>query len=296
MVSFTALTLGLSAISAALAVPAEAPVQKRGDMNFVLGPDHPLALAKRNYTLARRSNTNYVQNYKTGGTVNFSSGTNSFTINWSNPQDFVCGVGWNPGSNLPITHSGSFSVSSGVASLGVYGWTTNPLIEYYVMDWNVGISPGTLKGSFTSDGATYNIYTNTRTNEPSILGTSTFQQYISVRTSGTASGTVTVQNHFSKWASMGLNLGTMNFQVISVESWQGSGSASQSVSNTGGGNTNPPTTTKAGTTPTTTPSNGGGTTGCSAMWGQCGGIGWTGPKCCSAGTCKSSNAYYSQCL
>lgn len=35
---------------------------------------------------------------------------------------------------------------------------------------------------------------------------------------------------------------------------------------------------------------------CSSLYGQCGGTGWTGPTCCSSGTCKYSNAYYSQCL
>ncbi|KAF7770356.1 CAZyme family CE5 [Agaricus bisporus var. burnettii] len=35
---------------------------------------------------------------------------------------------------------------------------------------------------------------------------------------------------------------------------------------------------------------------CSAMWGQCGGMGWTGPQCCSSGTCQAINPYYSQCL
>jgi hypothetical protein len=34
---------------------------------------------------------------------------------------------------------------------------------------------------------------------------------------------------------------------------------------------------------------------CAAMWGQCGGEGWTGPTCCQSGTCKSSNQWYSQC-
>lgn len=35
----------------------------------------------------------------------------------------------------------------------------------------------------------------------------------------------------------------------------------------------------------------------SPEWGQCGGIGWTGPTTCVAGTvCTYSNAYYSQCL
>ncbi|AEO67461.1 d6ba6dd3-247f-404f-b3bc-6f6234169548 [Thermothielavioides terrestris] len=42
----------------------------------------------------------------------------------------------------------------------------------------------------------------------------------------------------------------------------------------------------------------GGSTGgsCSALWGQCGGQGWTGPTCCSQGTCKAQNQWYSQCL
>lgn len=50
-----------------------------------------------------------------------------------------------------------------------------------------------------------------------------------------------------------------------------------------------------GATSTTTsapPTN----TGCSAMWGQCGGEGWTGPTCCASGTCTYSNDWYSQCL
>jgi len=53
------------------------------------------------------------------------------------------------------------------------------------------------------------------------------------------------------------------------------------------------TTTKPATTTTTTPSSGG---SCSALYGQCGGIGFTGPTCCSSGTCTFGNAYYSQCL
>ncbi|OAQ59936.1 acetylxylan esterase [Pochonia chlamydosporia 170] len=40
----------------------------------------------------------------------------------------------------------------------------------------------------------------------------------------------------------------------------------------------------------------GGTGTCAALWGQCGGMGWTGPTCCAQGSCKAANAYYSQCL
>jgi hypothetical protein len=35
---------------------------------------------------------------------------------------------------------------------------------------------------------------------------------------------------------------------------------------------------------------------CASLWAQCGGQGWTGPTCCSSGTCKFSNDWYSQCL
>jgi cellulase len=31
------------------------------------------------------------------------------------------------------------------------------------------------------------------------------------------------------------------------------------------------------------------------LYGQCGGIGWTGPKTCAQGTCKANGDYYSQC-
>ncbi|KAK3899158.1 acetylxylan esterase, partial [Staphylotrichum tortipilum] len=71
---------------------------------------------------------------------------------------------------------------------------------------------------------------------------------------------------------------------------------SQLSSSTGGGTTTP-TTSAGGSTPTS--GTGGGNTGggsCSAMWGQCGGLGWTGPTCCSSGTCKFQNNWYSQCL
>jgi hypothetical protein len=41
---------------------------------------------------------------------------------------------------------------------------------------------------------------------------------------------------------------------------------------------------------------GGGGGSCAPLYGQCGGTGWSGPTCCSGGTCKSSNQWYSQCL
>jgi hypothetical protein len=50
------------------------------------------------------------------------------------------------------------------------------------------------------------------------------------------------------------------------------------------------TTSKPVTTTTV-----GGSTG-APLYGQCGGQGWTGPTTCANGTCKYSNAWYSQCV
>lgn len=60
----------------------------------------------------------------------------------------------------------------------------------------------------------------------------------------------------------------------------------------GGGGQNPPATTTAATQPpTTSPTN---SPACAALYGQCGGdSSYTGPKCCSSGTCKVSNRKFS---
>ncbi|KAF9872315.1 glycosyl hydrolase family 11 [Colletotrichum karsti] len=242
MVFIRHLLLSFSAVAVCLAAPSASPsimlpphFQRRGDSNFFLGPDHPLTLARRNAALETRGmtleeRTDYVQNYKTGGTVNFTPSGDSYTLTFNTTDDFVVGIGWNPGSTDPIKHSGSFSVTKGLATLSVYGWTTDPLVEYYVIEDSAGFTQtGTQKGSLTSDGGSYDIWENVRTNAPSISGTQTFNQYISVRRGGQSSGTVTIANHFDGWKSHGMDLGTLNLQVVAVETWNGAGSAKQTV-------------------------------------------------------------------
>jgi hypothetical protein len=64
------------------------------------------------------------------------------------------------------------------------------------------------------------------------------------------------------------------------------------LQNPAGGGSNPPPATTSGGGGTPQPTNG----ACAALYGQCGGEGFTGPKCCQSGTCKASNQWYSQCV
>jgi endo-1,4-beta-xylanase len=130
-----------------------------------------------------------------------------------------------------ITYSGQYN-PNGNSYLAIYGWTRNPLIEYYVVE-NFGTydpsSQSQNKGTVTSDGSSYKIAQSTRTNQPSIDGTKTFQQYWSVRQNKRSSGSVNMKTHFDAWASKGMPLGQHNYQVVAVEGYQSQGSASMTV-------------------------------------------------------------------
>ena len=84
MVAFSYLAVAAAAISGTLAAPAANAGSDAPDFEF--GP----------HTLARRQD--YNQNYRTGGSVNFSPSSNGYSVNFSGAGDFVVGKGWRTGT------------------------------------------------------------------------------------------------------------------------------------------------------------------------------------------------------
>lgn len=171
------------------------------------------------------------------GTMTLGDGGN-FSCSWSNVGNILFRKGLRPGSKTQvITYSAQYN-PSGNSYLSVYGWTKNPLVEYYIIEsWGSWKPPGSAssKGTITTDGGTYDIFQNSRTG-PSIEGNGTFQQYWSVRQSKHTSGTITCGNHFSAWESKGMKMGNLYEVSFVVEGYQSSGSADVTMSmNTGTG-------------------------------------------------------------
>lgn len=172
------------------------------------------------------SNNGYFYSlYSSGGsaTMTFPSASQypgNYAITWSNVSDVVGGKGWNPGGNNAIGYN--VGSASGYNNISIYGWTTSPLVEYYICEFG-SVVAGTYKGSVTSDGHTYSTYEHQQVNQPSIQGTATFEQYLD-NWGGSSTGsnhTVTVGNHFSHWKSLGMNMGSFNYQILGTEAWGG---------------------------------------------------------------------------
>ena len=174
--------------------------------------------------------------YSSGGTASITfpdAGTyaGNFQITWANCNDVIGGKGWSTGS-AQTSGFNIGSLSGTYKNVSVYGWTTSPLIEYYVCEKG-SVASGSALDSISSDGASYTFYKHEQVNQPSIQGTATFWQYLD-QWGGASTGknySVTVGNHVNNWKSKGgQGFGSYNYQIFACENYSGgSGSINATV-------------------------------------------------------------------
>lgn len=173
--------------------------------------------------------------WKDYGTTSMTlNGGGAFSCSWNNIGNALFRKGIKFDSTKSYEQVGNISIDygcdyrpSGNSYLCVYGWSKNPLVEYYIVEsWGSWRPPGaSSKGTINVDGGTYDVYETTRVNQPSIEGNTTFKQFWSVRTSKKTSGTISVTDHFRAWSRMGMKLGNLYEVALNVEGYQSSGSA-----------------------------------------------------------------------
>jgi endo-1,4-beta-xylanase len=164
-----------------------------------------------------------------------------FSATWTNVEDFLARVGLSfdqtktPDQigNISAEFSETKSADTGLVYIGVYGWTIEPLREYYILDdWGsvrpAGTAsdgtPRTSVGTITVDGDDYDVWKKTRENKPAITGDNkTFDQYFSIRHTARQCGHISVSEHFKQWTDLGLPLGKLYEAKLLVEAQDGSG-------------------------------------------------------------------------
>jgi len=184
-------------------------------------------------------------NSQNGGDLTTFGETPAFRAAWSNSGDYLGRIGFEWGnSGKPYTEYGTIKadyvwnkatggnadqLAGGYSYVGVYGWSNNPCVEWYIvedsfhnMPFNTGNQPS---GTTEIDGGTYNLVYRTTpgTGGSRCGGTASWEQFYSIRHEGKRCGTITVSDHFAAWAAQGWDLGNLLEVKIFVESASGTG-------------------------------------------------------------------------
>lgn len=169
-----------------------------------------------------------------GETEMLLQGGGAFRCDWKDINNalfrigrkFDCTQTWQEIGPIRVDYAAEYA-PVGNSYLCVYGWTREPLVEFYVVQsWGNWRPPGAEAITTVEiDGAKYDIYRTERVNQPSIDGTQTFAQYWSVRKGKCTEAVVDVSAHFAAWEEQGLELGKLYEVAMTVEGYQSSGTA-----------------------------------------------------------------------
>ncbi|HEY8925720.1 MAG TPA: glycoside hydrolase family 11 protein [Polyangia bacterium] len=171
----------------------------------------------------------------------------SFSATWTDATDFLARTGLRFDRTKTPAQLGRISAdfteaktelpTAGKESkiyFAVYGWTVNPLVEYYIIeDYGPFVpgpvaadgSPRTHVGTIMVDDGTYDLWHVAVKDKPAITGDDKdFDQYYSVRQSRRSCGRVSVSEQFSKWGALGVQLGKLEETMFLLEAQDNSGS------------------------------------------------------------------------
>ena len=172
----------------------------------------------------------------------------AFSAAWNNSGDYLGRLGYEWGNNpQPYTAHGNIiaqfvsrksGTAGGFSFIGMYGWTVDPCIEWYIVDDSYNtmpVNPGntTNMGTVEIDGGSYIMYTRhtTGTGGSRCSGVSSWGQYYSVRTTARDCGQISLTQHFDAWESLGMPLGGLLEAKILIEAGGGTGSIDFPIAN-----------------------------------------------------------------
>ncbi len=166
----------------------------------------------------------------------------AFGAAWNNSGDFLARIGLEWGnSGKAVSSLGTVTAqfaetktgtAGGYSYVGIYGWSVNPCIEWYIIDDSFNtmpVNPGstTNKGTVTIDGGSYILYTRPTTGTGgNRCGSSvtSWNQFYSVRKTARTCGQISISDHFSAWSAAGMTLGSVLEASILMEAGGGTGS------------------------------------------------------------------------
>ncbi|KAK3679626.1 hypothetical protein LTR78_000001 [Recurvomyces mirabilis] len=203
MLSFIRVLIAATAAVGVLAAPIDDPVD--------------IHLSRRSNTAnSKGTNNGYYYQFwddgASGSTTYTNKGSGEYSVQWSNPNDFTAGKGWQQAQPRNITFTGTMNVQ-GNFYLAVYTWSGQG--ENYILE-NYGTYNPCVKGktvaTINSDGSDYQVCLVDRGNN--------YLQNWSIRKNKRTSGTVTTANHYNAYAAHGLNhnpLSAAQYQIVSTE-------------------------------------------------------------------------------
>ncbi len=182
-------------------------------------------------------------NNNTGELYTFN--TAAFRAKWSNSNNYLGRLGFEWGNSAKTydnygTITAQFAVkktgnSGGNWSyVGMYGWSTNPCIEWYIIDDSFStmpINPGNCTNMSNSplsvDGGSYTLCkrNTTGTGGDRCGNPGSWNQYYSIRHDNRTCGEISVTKHFDAWKAAGNNLGNLLEVKVLLEVGGGVGTA-----------------------------------------------------------------------